>query len=179
MFTSDPTLDLLLRGGLLTAAGMIWVVILVRLVGLRSFSKMTNFDFVMTVAVGSLLASAGQATAWKGFAQIMLSMAALFLVQIVTARLRKSSDAVEDIMQNDPILLMRDGEIIQSALTETRVAESDLIAKLREANAIDMSKVKAVVLETTGDISVLHGDDVMDDRLIENVRGYQGEGAAS
>ncbi len=179
MFTSDPTLDLFLRGGLLTAAGMIWVVILVRLVGLRSFSKMTNFDFVMTVAVGSLLASAGQATEWKGFAQIMLSMAALFLVQIVTARLRKSSDAVEDIMQNDPILLMRDGEIIQSALTETRVAESDLIAKLREANAIDMSKVKAVVLETTGDISVLHGDDVMDDRLIENVRGYQGEGAAS
>ncbi|MGB3723710.1 MAG: YetF domain-containing protein [Pacificimonas sp.] len=179
MFLTDPTLDLLLRAVLLTAVGMVWVVILVRLVGLRSFSKMTNFDFVMTVAVGSLLASAGQATKWSGFAQIMLSMAALFLVQVITARLRKSSDAVEDIMQNEPILLMRDGQIIQSALSKSRVAESDLIAKLREANAIDMSKVKAVVLETTGDVSVLHGDDHLDDRLIRNVRGFSDKGAAS
>ncbi|MBV7257324.1 DUF421 domain-containing protein [Pacificimonas sp. WHA3] len=172
MFLSDaPTFDLILRAFLLTAAAMIWVVILVRVVGLRSFSKMTNFDFVMTVATGSLLAGAGQATDWGGFGQAMLAMAALFLVQYITARLRKDSDTVENVMQNDPILLLRDGEIIPSALTKTRVAESDLIAKLREANVFDMAKVKAVVLETTGDISVLHGDETLDDRIIKNVRG--------
>ena len=58
MFTSFEQFDLVLRGLLLTAAGMIWIVLLVRIVGLRSFSKMTNFDFVMTVATGSLLAGA-------------------------------------------------------------------------------------------------------------------------
>ncbi len=157
MFMNDPTLDVLLRGLILTALAMVWIVVLVRINGLRSFSKMTNFDFVMTVAVGSLLAGASQSTDWVGFVQTLTAMAALFLVQYLTARLRKASDTFESLMQNQPVVLMRDGEIIDKALAETRVARDDLIAKLREANVLDFSEVRAVILETTGDISVLHG----------------------
>jgi len=61
-------------------------------------------------------------------------------------------------VQNSPVVLMRDGVIIHEALTYTRVAKDDLIAKLREANVLDLSQVRAVILETTGDVSVLHGD---------------------
>ena len=156
MFVDHTTLDVILRGLILTAAGMLWVVILVRVNGLRSFSKMTNFDFVMTVAVGSLLAGAGQSSDWNAFLQTITAMAALFIVQFLTARLRKSSDLFESMMQNKPIVLMRHGKVIDEALTHTRVAKSDLIAKLREANVFDFSDVDAVILETTGDISVLH-----------------------
>lgn len=137
---------------------MVWIVILVRINGLRSFSKMTNFDFVMTVAVGSLLAGASQSTHWLAFVQTLTAMGALFLVQYLTARFRKASDAFESLAQNQPVVLMRDGVIIDKALAETRVARDDLIAKLREANVLDFSEVRAVVLETTGDISVLHGE---------------------
>lgn len=158
MFSASPTIDLLFRGLLLTVMAMVWVVLLVRINGLRSFSKMTNFDFVMTVAVGSLLASASQTTNWTAFIQAMIAMAALFIVQSVTAKLRRKSDKIEAIMQNTPIILMRNGEVIDGALEETRVARSDLLAKLREANVLNLNEVRAVVLETTGDISVLHGE---------------------
>ncbi|WP_018984690.1 DUF421 domain-containing protein [Salinimonas chungwhensis] len=158
MFIDHTILDLILKGLILTALGMCWVVVLVRINGLRSFSKMTNFDFVMTVAVGSLLAGASQSQNWGSFVQSLIAMMALFLVQYVTARIRKKSDRFELLMQNQPVLLMRDGEIIDAALEQTRVAKSDLIAKLREANVLEMSSVRAVVLETTGDISVLHGE---------------------
>ena len=53
----------LVRGVVLAAGALFWVLVLVRIVGLRSFSKMTAFDFVATVAIGSLLASAAAATA--------------------------------------------------------------------------------------------------------------------
>ena len=165
MFTAEPTLDLVLRGLLLTALAMFWVVVLVRVNGLRSFSKMTNFDFVMTVAIGSLLAGASQSTSWSAFVQTILAMAALFAVQYATARMRKASDTFEALMQNKPIVLMRDGKILHEALAETRVARGDLIAKLREANVLDLSKVRAVILETTGDISVLHGDNCSESLL--------------
>jgi len=137
---------------------MVWVVLLIRINGLRSFSKMTNFDFVMTVAVGSLLASASQTTTWEAFLQAMVAMAALFIVQSVSARLRRRSDKIDAIMQNTPVILMRNGEIIDGALEETRVARSDLLAKLRQANVLDLNEVRSVDLETTGDISVLHGE---------------------
>lgn len=165
MFTDLLWIDVVLRGLVLTALGMMWVVLLVRVNGLRSFSKMTNFDFVMTVAVGSLLAGASQSTQWSAFVQTLVAMAGLFIVQYATARLRKSSDAFASVMQNNPVVLMRDGVILDAALTATRVARSDLIAKLREANVLDMSEVRAVILETTGDISVLHGQRCADELL--------------
>ena len=56
MFFEETWADILARGVLLSAIGLAWVTILIRIVGLRSLSKMTNFDFVMTVALGSVLA---------------------------------------------------------------------------------------------------------------------------
>ena len=158
LFIDEPLLDVILRGLILTALAMVWVVLLVRVNGLRSFSKMTNFDFVMTVAVGSLLAGASQSTEWSAFVQTLIAMVSLFLVQYLTARLRRFSGTFESVVQNKPVFLMRDGEIIEEALTATRVARDDLIAKLREANVLDFSEVRAVILETTGDVSVLHGE---------------------
>lgn len=157
MFGVDPLLDVFLRGLILTSLAMVWVVMLVRVNGLRSFSKMTNFDFVMTVAVGSLLAGASQSTTWRAFAQTLSAMATLFLVQYLSARLRKASNTFATLVQNTPVVLMRDGVIIHEALASTRVAQDDLIAKLREANVLDLSQVRAAILETTGDVSVLHG----------------------
>lgn len=165
MFVDHSVFDVILRGLILTAIGMTWVVILVRINGLRSFSKMTNFDFVMTVAVGSLLAGSSQSTSWLAFLQTLVAMAALFLVQYSTAKLRKTSSKFEALMQNPPVVLMRDGEFIEEALVRTRVARDDLIAKLREANVLDMSEVRAVILETTGDVSVLHGESCAEDVL--------------
>ncbi len=165
MIASDPFMDSFLRGLILSALSIFWVIVLVRINGLRSFSKMTNFDFVMTIAVGSLVASGGQAADGSGFLQIVAAILALFMVQRFTARLRKASAAFEAIVQNEPVVLMRDGDFIEQALKRTRVTRDDLVAKLREANVLDLGQVRAVVLETTGDISVLHGDH-LDERLI-------------
>ncbi|MDF1871241.1 DUF421 domain-containing protein [Vannielia sp.] len=169
MFVENTPLDILLRALLLSTFAVSWVILVVRVIGLRAFSKMTAFDFVVTVAIGSLLAGASQSTDWSGFAQASLASAALLGVQYIVARLRRASEAFENVVQNAPVLLMRDGEILTSALSATRVAEDDLVAKLREANVLNLSEVRAVVLETTGDISVLHGDSLQE-RLLEGVK---------
>lgn len=169
MFFDSIILDTLARGFLLSSIALFWIVLLIRINGLRSLSKMTSFDFVMTVALGSLVAGGSQATEWQDFAQVLAAMAGLFFVQWATARVRKISDHFEDVMQNKPILLMRDGKMCKEALAQTRVAESDLVAKLREANVLALEDVRAVVLETTGDVSVLHGDR-LEETLIRGVR---------
>jgi len=157
---TDPDANLVaiaVRGIILAAAAMLWIIALTRVVGLRSFSKMTTFDFVMTVAMGSLLAGASQSTDWGQLIQTLCAMAGLFAAQYAIARLRRISDAAEQVIQNTPVILMRDGVIDQEALDYTRVERSDLIAKLRAASVGDLSEVRAVVLETTGDISVMAG----------------------
>ena len=169
MILENATADHILRGIVLAAIALVWIIVLVRLVGLRSFSKMTSFDFIVTVACGSLLAGAAQADGWNAFLQSNAAMAGLLFCQFIAARARKDSQAVHAVLQNEPVLLMRDGKILDHALEATRVSRDDLIAKLREANVLEYDKVCAAVLETTGDVSVIHGDD-MDERLIEGVR---------
>ena len=169
MFFDDTTYDLIARGMILTAIGILYVILLTRVVGLRSFSKMTNFDFVITVASGTVLAAMGRATDWEGFAQAALVMFALFAVQYAIAKVRKASETFEEAIQNDPVLLMIDGRFCTEAMTETRVARSDIIAKLREANVMNYDEVCAVILETTGDISVMHGES-LDPAILEGVR---------
>ena len=169
MFFDSIPFDTVVRAFVLSAFAVFWIIAVVRMVGLRSFSKMTAFDFVVTVATGSLLAGASQATTWPAFFQPVIAMAALLGVQLVVARLRIVSDRFETIIQNAPLLLMRDGRILSEALVASRVAEDDLVAKLREANVLEMKDVRAVVLETTGDISVLHGDR-LEEWLLDGVR---------
>ncbi|MEX0341175.1 MAG: DUF421 domain-containing protein [Erythrobacter sp.] len=169
MFFEETWLDLFARGIILSFIGLGWVTVLIRIVGLRSLSKMTNFDFVMTVALGSVLANAVTTDKWPAFWQSIIAMAGLFLVQVIASKLRKESDAVEDIMQNRPVFLYRDGAFCEEAMADARVSKSDVIAKMREANCLSLDQAQAVVLEATGDVSVLHGE-TLDERLVENVK---------
>jgi uncharacterized membrane protein YcaP (DUF421 family) len=168
MFFDGPVSDAIAKGSLLSTFGLAWIILLVRIVGLRSFSKMTNFDFVMTVAMGSFLAGASQSETWPGLLQTLTAMVCLFAVRFGVSSLRQRYSCFDDFVQNTPILLMKDGVILHDALIKTRVSEEDLIAKLREANVLSLSSVRAVVLETTGDISVLHGQH-LEENLLDGV----------
>ncbi|UAB79561.1 DUF421 domain-containing protein [Erythrobacter sp. SCSIO 43205] len=145
--------------------------LLIRLNGLRTLSKMTNFDFVTTVAFGSLLAGAAQVTAWSDVIQPLAAMVGLVLAQAATSTLRRRSDSVADTIGNQPCLIMRDGEFDDAALKANNVRREDIIAKLREANVLQLSEVRAAILETTGDVSVLHGSVEVDDIILDGVRG--------
>ena len=175
MFNLPILFDTPLRALLLTTAGLLWVLALVRITGLRSFSKMTAFDFVATIATGSLLAAAATAASWQVFAQVVLALAALLAAQAALARLRRQSGKLRDIMGNTPVLLMENGLFCEPALRECRIAREDVLAKIRAANALRLSEVRAVVLENTGDISVLHGEG-LDEQILEGVRRVAEEG---
>ncbi len=125
-----------------------------RLAGLRSFAKLSSFDFAMAVAVGSLVSTA-LLNADTPLVDAIAGVATIFALKKGVAVLRQSS-RVASLVDNTPTVLMQDGEIIPEALRITTVTEDDLRSILRKKNIFDVSTVRAIVLETTGDISVLH-----------------------
>lgn len=157
------------RGLLLTIVAVLWTVALVRVVGLRSFSKMTSFDFVATIATGSLIAQAGTRSDWGEFLQALAAITGVFLVQWLLAKARQRSEMLRQVIVNQPVLLMEGGRFLEDALKETRVSRSNLMEKLRSAGVSDLEQVRAAVLETTGEISVIRGDEI-DPRVMQSVR---------
>lgn len=148
----------------------LYILLITRIAGKRTFAKMSSFDFAVTIAMGSILADAVN----KPVSSLMpafVSLALLAFLQVLFAKILSSSDGAEKLMTNTPILLMKDGEIFEKNLKKALVSRADLMAKLREANVLQLSQVRAVVFETTGDISVLHttDDTTIDAVIMEDV----------
>jgi uncharacterized membrane protein YcaP (DUF421 family) len=148
-------------------------IVLTRLNGLRSFAKMSAFDFATTVAMGTVLAST-LATQDPPLAQGVTALVALFTLQQVVARLRRRSTRFQRAIDNEPILLMRDGVFLEENMRRARFTREDVTSQLRSANVLSLRHVRAVVLESTGDVSVLHSSDdavAIDERILADVRG--------
>jgi uncharacterized membrane protein YcaP (DUF421 family) len=139
-----------------------------RLVGLRSFAKMSNLDFASTIAIGSTMSSVilNPATSLTSGA---LTLGVLFLLPWGINFLRRRNDRWRSVVDNDPTLLMRDGKVLQENLDREQITMQDLRSKLRQNGVTDPRKVLAVILETTGDVSVIQGGGPLDDWLLEGV----------
>ncbi|WP_339697817.1 YetF domain-containing protein [uncultured Marixanthomonas sp.] len=139
----------------LTTVGIYLAVILyTRIFGKRSFSKMSSFDFAMTVAVGSLIAT----TILSHSVSLLEGIFGCFMIYAtqLLAAISRRWEPFKKVIDNRPLLLMEGSIILDDNLRKARVSEGDLRSKLREANILSLSEVKAVVFETTGDIIVIH-----------------------
>ena len=145
-------------------------IILTRIAGLRTFAKMTSFDFATTIAIGSILASISinpSISVGDGF----IALICIVVFQVLFAFIQRKQERFRKLATNEPVLLMRDGVIDHDALAATNLHKSELIAKLREANVLKFEDVKAVVFESTGDVSVLHSND-KNERLNEELLDF-------
>ncbi len=134
------------------------IIVATRIYGLRTFAKMSSFDFAMTVAIGSMMA----ATVVSRDAMLLpglMAVVVFYLLQSIVGKLRVYSVKVQKWVDNEPVLLMDGPEVLDENLRKTGVTHDDLRARLREANVLNYTQVRAVVLETTGNISVLHSSD--------------------
>lgn len=156
-------LDLATLWSVLIGTIIIYTLIIAytRIFGLKSFSKMTGFDFINTVAIGNLLAmSIGTGSPKLLLGAIIIAL--LYLMNYLITLFQFKSNAAQKMLDNSPVLLMLDGVILEENIEKCKVTKDELRGKLREANVLKMSQVKAVILETTGDVSVLHSDQDME-----------------
>lgn len=147
------------------------VLVYTRLAGLRSFAQMSGFDFAVNIAMGSLMATTAVSDS-PSLAQGVVAMGTLFALQMLIATARRHERARYGV--NNRSLLVMDGpEFIEEHLRHGQITKDDIRFKLREANVFSYEQVRAVVLETTGEITVLHAEDdtTVDADILADVRG--------
>ena len=158
-------------GIVLSAIGFYFCLILfTRIMGLRSFSKLSSYDFAMTIAVGSILASTVLSDT-PALPQGLLAVIMLFLLQALVSMIRRQFKPVKALIDNQPIILMAYGEYFWDNLQEANLSTSDVQEVLRKNGIKSKSEVFAVIMETTADMSVIkNNDSVPDWSLFNDVR---------
>ena len=135
-----------------------WLVLVVRMAGKRSLAKLNAFDLVVTVALGSTLATvvlSKDVPLLEG----SLAFVALAALQWAVSRLSISSKWFRHLIRSDPRLLFEDGRYRDSAMAAERVTRSEVDSAIRGAGFGRPDAVGAVVLETDGSLSVIGRSD--------------------
>ncbi len=150
------------------------LIVFSRIAGLRSFAQMTNFDMAATVAFGSIIATTATSTS-TSLLQGVVALAVLFTVQALIAQVRRRGVG-ERTADNRPLLLMSGAQVLSDNLARAQMTHNDLRSKLRLAGVTRIAQIRAVVLETTGEVSVLAADPEnppIDLDLFSSVEGWE------
>ena len=138
------------------------LVLLLRVSGKRTLSKMNAFDFIITVAFGSTLASVILSKSVSLLEGVM-AFAVLIFCQYAITYLSVRSERFQHFVKASPTLLYHQGRYLREVMRRQRVTEEEVQAGVRESGHLSMDAVAAVVLETDGSFSVLstsNNDDV-------------------
>lgn len=169
MWLADPQNILRVLGPGLVAYGLL--ILFLRLGGKRSLAKLNAFDFVVTIAIGSILANVLTGTS-LALSQALLAVGLLIMLQTVVSWLSVRSDAFQDLIRACPRILLKDGVIDEQALKEERVTRGDLMQVLRDGGFGRLDEVAAVVLEANGTLNTIgkrEGRDALE--TLEDVKG--------
>jgi uncharacterized membrane protein YcaP (DUF421 family) len=146
--------DGLLRVALVGASAYFALLLMLRASGKRTLSKMNAFDFVVTVAIGSTLATV-MLSKTVALAEGVLALALLISLQYLITWLSVRSPAVDRLVKSEPSLLLRGGKFLRGAMRRARVTEVELLAAVRSHGESELENVAAIVLETDGSFSVI------------------------
>ncbi|MGB8510356.1 MAG: YetF domain-containing protein [Pyrinomonadaceae bacterium] len=130
------------------------LILLLRVSGKRTLSKMNSFDFVVTVALGSTLATvllSKEVALVEGVAAFALLIALQFIITWASVR----SQTISGLVKSEPSLLWHRGEFLRGAMRGARVTEGELLAAMRAQGQATLESVEAVVLETDGSFSIV------------------------
>lgn len=137
--------------GVLAYAGL---VVLLRVSGNRTLSKMNSFDLVVTVAFGSTLATI-MISRDVSLAEGLVALALLVVLQYVITWMSVRSATVNSMIKTRPTLLLRDGAFLPDAMKQVRVTEDEIRTAIRQQGSGGIEQIAAVVLETDGSLSVI------------------------
>lgn len=130
------------------------LVVLLRISGKRTLTKLNAFDLVVTVALGSTLATVLLSKS-VALAEGVTAMALLIALQFVITWLSVRSPRFQALIKAEPTLLVHRGDWVPGAMQAQRITREEVLAALRAEGHSRVEDIDAVVLETDGSISVL------------------------
>ena len=147
-------------------------LVLNRLHGTRTTSKMNNFAWIIAVASGTIFGSAiiaKDTTLAEGFTALLM----LTGLQWVLTKTSAYWPAFHKTVSPQPALLFHGGDFIERAMKAERVTRAEVLSAVREAHVASLSDVSAVVLEPDGSLNVLPGRGESSAALLDPVRRYE------
>jgi uncharacterized membrane protein YcaP (DUF421 family) len=143
-------MDIVIRATVMFAV----VFLLIRILGKRELAEMTPFEFVMLVVIGDLIQ---QGITHNDFSLTgaTLAVSTFMFWGLVLNWFSNKSRRAEKILDSEPAVVVREGELVRDNLKRNRMTVSELESEMRLAGIAHLSQVAWGILETNGKISFI------------------------
>lgn len=145
---------MLLLIGLKLIIGLIALLLVVRLLVKKSLSEITPFDLIYTLVLGGILEESIYDDKVH-LGQIIFALFVWAVLIYIIEQLVQKNRKFNRLLKSEPAVLIKDGVLNKTALTENHIEMEQLRAMLRQEQCFSVANVQQAVLETAGQISVL------------------------
>lgn len=133
----------------------LFLLMLFRLIGKRTLSEVSTFDFILLLIVSEATQNAllGEDYSLVTGMTVILT---LVLLDLGLSVVKSGSKTVEKIVEGTPLVLVENGKALQASLKMSQVTEDDILQSARLAHGLErMEQIRFAVLESSGGISVV------------------------
>ncbi len=130
------------------------LIILLRVSGKRTLTKMNAFDLVVTFALGSTLATillSKDVTLVEGIVAYVVLISMQYIISFSSSRWPK----FRHIVKSQPTLLVYRGQLLKETMRKQRISVDEINAAARGHGVSQMQDIEAMILETNGSFSVI------------------------
>lgn len=131
------------------------LMIIFRISGKRSLAQITTFDFVLLLVVGE---ATQQALLGDDFSLTNATLVIITLLglDIALSMLQERFSFLTPWIEDVPLVLVDEGEMLKSRMEKTRISEADILHAARSTQGLErMDQIKYAVLERTGEVSII------------------------
>ena len=126
----------------------------VRLMGKRQVSDMQTSELVITLII-SEVASLPLENAERPLLNSLVPIMMIVAIELLVSLLMMKSKRFRSLICGHPIIIIKDGKMIDTQLKKLRISREDVYSLLREKDIADESKVRWGIIEPNGTLSVL------------------------
>ena len=134
------------------------MVIAIRIFGKNQLSQLNAGDVVLLLLISNAVQNAmvGENTSLQGG---LIAALVLFIANFIVKRLMFSNKKFSTFLEDNPVILVKDGKVDQEALNKVKITRDELDEAVREHGVDGIKNVKLSVLEVDGNISVISEDE--------------------
>ncbi len=147
-------MDIVLRA----SAMFVVVYLLIRLMGKRQLGQMTPFEFIALVVIGDLIQQ-GVTQTDSSLVGALLAIGTFMFWALLMNWLAYLSPRAERILEGEPRVVVRDGELLRQNLRRDRLTAAEVESEMRLAGIATLKDVEWAVLEPGGKISFIQRKD--------------------
>ena len=140
---------------------LIYVIVTaaVRLMGKRQVSDMQTSELVITLII-SQIAALPLENAERPLLSSLVPIMMIAAIELLISLLMMKSRKARSLICGHPIVIIKDGRMIESQLRLLRISREDVYTLLREKDHADESGIKYGVIEPNGSLSILTDADI-------------------